>query len=186
MTWPVATADLVHPVNEADRFAAGTGDHVAVDQRVVSGGVLAVELCQQLTLKATHAGLMHSAGVVRHQPGNTVIHANRPKKSGPVKRVKAGLSQRRPVANVVQPYRRHEHSIHQAKLPGYPFGLGGCRLNMAPATRQRRSQIPLSEQPSLRDLRHGPRAYVVLWQVDGGTGSEERGEGGRPYPGTKC
>jgi hypothetical protein len=57
---------------------------------------------------------------------------------------------------------------------------------MAPAARQLRSQVPLSEQPGLRDLRHGSRAYVVLWQVDGGTGREEGGEGGRPYPGTKC
>ena len=83
MTWPVATADLVHTVNEANCFAAGTGDHVAVDQRVVSGGVLAVELCQQLTVKATHAGLMHSAGVVRHQPGNTVIHCQSSGGTGP-------------------------------------------------------------------------------------------------------
>jgi hypothetical protein len=34
---------------------------------------------------------------------------------------------------------------------------------MAPAARQLRGQMPLSEQPSLRDLRHGPRAYVVFW-----------------------
>jgi hypothetical protein len=92
--------------------------------------------------------------MMSHQAGNTIASTDPAQKAGTVKRVKPGVSHRRPIPDVVQPGRRDQGTIGQPKNLSNMLCLVPNTLDMPPPSRQF-GQVPLSENPRASGRYHG-------------------------------
>ena len=148
--------------NKGHPLAVRCGRQIAEDQRVRSDRVLSLKLCDQVILQAADPRLVNRARVMGHQPGQAIIGAGTPQEPGAIQGMKTRLHQLRAITNVVQPRSRGQVLIRQTQPRSDFLTASTNPLNMPPAARQSRAQVPFRQSTSLSDRHHGPeRTFCV-------------------------